>query len=151
MLHTHLQQELPTTNPQAFTVSYPWLKSGTGNFFFHHSFTPLTSKWPVSLKHTHICGECLCFFFIDSEFTLLTICSTWPHYSSLPQLCKRTRPLCIFVLLFLLTLWRSVLINHPLLIPTAHTYTHIHHAHQSSLKTPTFLIQGLLLKQSGAF
>ena len=137
------------------TGLYCW-PSLTGEWnwqLFHHGLTSLTSKWPVPLNHAYICGECCVFYRLrvhaaDHLFYLTSL------HSSLPQLCKHTRPLCIFVLLFLLTLLRSVLINHPWVVRTAHIHTHIY-AHtflsQSFLNTPTFHIQGLLLKQSGAF
>lgn len=91
----------------------------------------------LKVNNLHIVYVC---FWSDSDhlFYLTSL------HSSLPQLCKRTHPLCIFAILVLLTLSRSVLINHP-------SVTYAHCSHQSSLKTPTFQVQGLPLKQSGDF
>lgn len=109
--------------------SQPSLTGKRNSNLFHHNPTCLTSMWPVPLKHTcyiYVCvvSVCVCFF-IDQQFMPLTICSTWPHYT-LPWPNYAGTHVHFAYLYFLVTLSRSVVINHPWVLQTAPSYTCMH-------------------------
>lgn len=92
---------------------------------------------------------CVCVSFIDFSSVY------WPFVpldltdSSLSQLCKHTHLLCMLVLRFSPDTLQVSSNQPPFGHAQTHTHAHTHYPHQSSLKTP--MVQGLLLKQSGAF
>lgn len=103
--------------------------------FQPHSFNLKVTSTP--LTYIYMWWVFVCFLkglWVHSAEHLFRLTSL---HSSLPQLCKCTRPLCIFLHLFLLTLLRSVLINHPLVVNTAHTHSHATHTRVPLRRPPS--------------